>query len=152
MARRDDDDDDRDRDDEEVRKSSKRKSSVATDDEDDDRADDQDDDDDDAPKKKKKLSDDDKLWGMLAHFSSFIMGIIGPLVVMMMYKEKSKFVEAHAKEALNFDITMVIIVFCTLGCGVIVVAPMSLIYHIMAGLAANKGEKYKYPMTLRLVK
>jgi uncharacterized Tic20 family protein len=128
---------------------------MARDDYDDnDREDEEDEGDSKSSKKKNgKLTDDDKLWGMLAHLSPLIgLGIIGPLIVMIMYKDKSKFVARHATEALNFDITMLIISLVTCGFGLIVAAPMSLIFHIIAGLAANKGEEYQYPMTIRMVK
>lgn len=107
-----------------------------------------------APKKKKgKLSDDDKLWGMLAHLSPLVgLGIIGPLIIMLMYKDKSKFVEKNAKEALNFGLTMLIGVVITCMIGAIVIGPMAMVFHVIAGLAANKGEIYKYPMTIRFIK
>ena len=79
-------------------------------------------------------------------------GIIGPLVIMMMYKEKSKFVERHAKEALNFDITIVIVIMVTCCFGAIVAGPVSLIYHILAAMAASRGEEFKYPWSWRLIK
>ncbi|HZZ80451.1 MAG TPA: DUF4870 domain-containing protein [Gemmataceae bacterium] len=126
MARRDDDDDDRDRDDEDNGKSKKKSSGG-------------------------KVSADDKLWGMLAHIAGLLgFGLIGPLVIMLIYKDKSKYVTAHAKEALNFDITMVLI--CMTCIGVLFAAPVSLIYHIIAAMAANRGEEFKYPFTLRLIK
>lgn len=138
MARRDDDDDDDDRDRD---------------------RDDEDDGEDRKSKKKKKggevSEDDEKLWGMLAHLSPLIgLGFIGPLIVMMMYKDKSKFVEENAKEALNFNLTALIIIFGgMLLCGIgILYAPVAMIFSIIAGLAANKGEKYQYPMTIRFVK
>jgi uncharacterized protein len=132
MARHDDDDDDRDRDEaegeEEDRKSSKKKRSG-------------------------ELSEDDeKLWGMLGHLSSLVLGFIGPLVVMIIYKDKSRFVESNAKEALNFDLTMLIAILVTCGFGAIIVGPMAMIFHIIGGLAANKGEDYQYPMTIRFIK
>jgi uncharacterized Tic20 family protein len=127
---------------------------MARDDDDDDRDKEEDEEDSKSSKKKKKgKEDDDKLWAMLAHFSPLIgLGIIGPLVIMIMYKDKSKFVARHAREALNFDITMLLISLVTCGIGMIVAAPMSLIFHIIGGLAANKGEEYQYPMTIRLIK
>ncbi len=126
------------------------------DDDDDDREDEEEDEGDSKPKKKKgKLTDDDKLWGMLAHLSPLVgVGFIGPLVVMMMYKDKSKFVEANAKEALNFNLTALIIIMGgSLLCGLgLLYVPVAMIFNIIAGLAANKGEKYKYPMTIRFIK
>ncbi len=146
MPRRDEDDDDRDRDDEEER----------------DRNDEEEAEDvgDSSKKKKKsrgKLTDDDKLWGMLAHLSPLLASVVGfpflgPLVIMIMYKDKSEFVTKNAKEALNFELTMLIAIVVTCFIGAIIVAPLALIFHIIGGLAANKGDEYRYPMTIRFIK
>lgn len=124
-------------------------------DDDDDRDDEAEDEGDSKSSKKKgggKLTDDDKLWGMLAHLSSLVVGFVGPLIVMIMYKDKSKYVERHAKEALNFDITMIIAIVVTCFFGAIIIGPMVMVFHIIGGLAANKGEDYQYPMTIRFIK
>ena len=71
---------------------------------------------------------------------------------MIMYKDKSKFVERHAKNALNFAITMTLAIFLTCFIGGLIIGPMALIFHIMAALAANDGKKYEYPMTIRFIK
>jgi uncharacterized protein len=128
---RDDDDDDRDHEDEEADEGDSKSSEK---------------------KRGGKLTDEDKLWGMLAHLSSLVAYLIGPLIVMIIYKDKSKFVARHATEALNFDITMMIAMVVTCGFGAIVAGPMLFIFHIIGGLAANKGEEYQYPMTIRFIK
>jgi uncharacterized Tic20 family protein len=145
MPRHDDDDDDRDREDEERNR---------------DDEEDAEDDGDSSKKKKKsggKLTDDDKLWGMLAHLSPLLasfagLPFLGPLLVMVIYKDKSEFVTKQAKEALNFELTMLIVVLVTCFIGAIIVGPLALIFHIIGGLAANKGEDYRYPMTIRFIK
>ena len=108
---------------------------------------------------------DEKTWGMLAHLSAIIasfvgLSFLGPLVVMLTKGKESAWVNSHAKEALNFQITVTIaIVVCVaLSCLVIglflmpLVGLGALVLSILAGIKANNGEMYKYPVAIRLVK
>lgn len=107
-----------------------------------------------------------RTWGMIAHLSALagyvipFGNIIGPLVVWQMKKTEIPFAADQAKEALNFNITVtVLIIIClALMCVVIgffllpVVGIGALVLMILAAVAANKGEWYRYPFTVRLVK
>ncbi|MFL6592503.1 MAG: DUF4870 domain-containing protein [Luteimonas sp.] len=115
---------------------------------------------------------------MFAHLSALAGGIItagwagsigcfiGPLVIWLMKKDTMPFVGDQAKEALNFNITVAIIFFAlfvltlvTLGIGALLTVPLMilvgiawLVFTIIAAMKANNGERYRYPLTLRLVK
>ncbi len=119
------------------------------------------------------LSESDaKLWGTLAHMGFVIGGFITPLVIWLVQRDKSEFVAAHAKEALNFQLTvmaailagvvlmvlgfalgplaiitsiLMFIIFLAVGIG-------SLILGIMALVEANKGNHYRYPVNFRFIK
>ncbi|MBN1206619.1 MAG: DUF4870 domain-containing protein [Myxococcaceae bacterium] len=108
---------------------------------------------------------DEKTWGMLAHLSALVAGVVGlpflgPLIVMLTKGKESPWVNAQAKESLNFQITVTIALFVAafticIGIGVVLlplVGIAALVLTIIAGLKANNGEMYKYPATLRLVK
>ena len=107
------------------------------------------------------LSDSDqRLWATLAHIGPIIIGFVAPLVIWLIYKDRGRYVADQAKEALNFQITVTIaatissiLIFAFIG---IVLLPavliVALVLMIMAAIAANKGEAYRYPVTLRLVK
>jgi uncharacterized Tic20 family protein len=108
---------------------------------------------------------DEKTWGMLAHLSALIAGMVGlpflgPLIVMLTKGKESPWVEAQAKEALNFQITVTIALFVAaaticLAIGVVLlplVGLAALVLTILGGIKANNGEMYRYPATLRLVK
>jgi uncharacterized Tic20 family protein len=117
-----------------------------------------DDDDDDRPRKKKKkrgLKDDEKQMAMFCHLGTLVGGFIIPLIIWMIKKEESRFVDRHGKEALNFNISLFIyyMVGGILTCGLIifVLGPLALYWCIMAGMAANRGEYYEYPMTIRFI-
>ncbi len=108
-------------------------------------------------------SADDRTWGMLAHLSSLIamavggMTFLGPLIVWLVKKDQSAFVDDQGKEALNFQIAVMIV---TLICMVTVIgilllpliAIADIIFTILAAVEANKGVAYRYPYTIRLIK
>jgi uncharacterized Tic20 family protein len=124
---------------------------------DDDDEDDRDDDyEDDRPRKKKKgISDEEKQMAMFCHLGLLIGGFIIPLVIWMMKKEESKFIDKQGKEAINFSISTfiwsLVIILPTCGLGGLVMGPLWLYWTIMAGLEANKGKMYRYPMTIRFL-
>jgi uncharacterized Tic20 family protein len=101
---------------------------------------------------------DARTFAMLAHLLGIFTSFVGPLIIWLVKKEGNPFVDEQGKEALNFQITVAIayvvatllpIAGCFLGPAVWVV---NLIFCIMGCVAANKGEHYRYPVSLRLVK
>lgn len=111
-------------------------------------------------------SGDEKTLGMLAHLlglAGYILpfgNIIGPLVLWLIKKDQSAFVEHQAKESLNFQITMTIasiicglLFFVVIGVFLLpIVLLIDLILVIVAAVRANGGEAYEYPFSLRLVR
>jgi len=83
-------------------------------------------------------------------------------VIWLVFKGRGPFLEDQAKEALNFQITVVIAyiasgILAGVTLGVLfflpfVVGVVALVFSILAAVAVNKGEWYRYPLTLRLVK
>jgi uncharacterized protein len=107
------------------------------------------------------ISDADrKLWGMLAHLGGILFGFLAPLIVFLMYKDRDEFVKDQSTEALNFQISLFIIYVVSTILAFIVIGTVTfaiawiggLVLAIMGGLAANKGERYRYPVNIRLVK
>jgi uncharacterized protein len=109
-----------------------------------------------------EVSQDDKTMGMIAHLSGIVTGFIGPLVIWLINKDKTDkdWVITEAKEALNFQITVLIAMMISGALTVVLigllmipaVAIAALVLAIMAGLKANSGESYRYPLTIRLIK
>ena len=103
---------------------------------------------------------DDRTMAMIGHLGAIVLGFLCPLIVWLMKKDTSKFVDDQGKESLNFQITMffayVVCFFLTFLVIGIFLFPLvwlaNLILCIMAGLAANKGELYRYPFAIRLIK
>jgi len=109
---------------------------------------------------------DERTWGMLAHLSAFVglvlpLGnLLGPLIVWLAKRERSGFVAEQGKEALNFNISVVI---AGVVCGILVYVFVGILLGvalfiswlamtIVAGIKAGEGIHYRYPISLRLVK
>jgi uncharacterized Tic20 family protein len=111
-------------------------------------------------------SKDANTWGMLCHliaFAGFVIpfgNIIGPLVIWLIKKDQYEFVDDQGKESLNFQISMTIYFIISAILTVILIGVLLLIalaifdivVLIIATIKANGGEKYRYPLTIRLIK
>ena len=109
--------------------------------------------------------DEERKWAMFAHIGTFssmfipLGNFIAPIVIWQLKKNESEFVVDQAKESLNFQITVVIyalfsflLVFIFIGFFLIFgLVIFSLIIVIVAGVKANDGEYYRYPMCIRLI-
>ncbi|MFI7462501.1 DUF4870 domain-containing protein [Nonomuraea sp. NPDC049646] len=102
---------------------------------------------------------DDTTMAMLAHLLGLLVSWVGPLVIYLMKKDESPYVRDQAAEALNFQITMFIgyavaIVLSLVLVGLLlfpIIWIVSLIFHVQAAIATNRGENYRYPFAIRLV-
>jgi uncharacterized Tic20 family protein len=89
-----------------------------------------------------------------------IGNIVGPLLIWQLKKDTMPSLEKVAKEAINFNITVLIAMvisgilamFCVGVITALVVGIGWIVLTVMAGLKANEGIFYKYPATIRLVK
>ncbi len=105
-------------------------------------------------------SKDARTMAMLAHLLGIVTGFLGPLIIWLIKKDDDAFVDDQGKEALNFQITITIgmlisgaLMFICVGFfTALALAIANLVLCIMAGLKANEGVKYRYPLTLRLIK
>jgi uncharacterized Tic20 family protein len=103
---------------------------------------------------------DEKTWSILSHVGGIILGFLGPLIVFLIYKDRSAVIRQHAVAALNFQLTLLIgwiigyILLIVLIGGLILAAVgvVSLIFGIIAAIAANEGRPYKYPFAIAFVK
>lgn len=110
---------------------------------------------------------DEHMWGMLCHLTALVAyvgvpfgHILGPLVVWLIKREQSSFVDDQGKEALNFQISITIyglvaavltlvIIGIFLGIALVI---FDLVMVIIASVKANRGERYRYPLTIRFLK
>ncbi len=100
---------------------------------------------------------DEKTIALLSHILTFVFPILAPLIIYLIKKDESTFIAYHAKESLNFQITLfiaIIALFITV-IGILllwVVGIIGLVFVIVATIRASEGKLYKYPLTLRLIK
>lgn len=132
----------------------------------------------------------DRQWAASAHFLALLLalmtawmvgvaGIVGAGVIYFLKRDDSPFAAEHAREAINFNLSMLLYsaaavaigvvlagaTVLTLGIGLIVTLPaglllvaaagaiavMWLVCSLIAGFKAWNGEHYRYPLTLRLI-
>jgi uncharacterized protein len=112
------------------------------------------------------VTEEDKTLAMLCHLLAIFTGFLGPLVVWLVKKDRSPFIDHHGREALNFQITLLlvmlglgsatfILMFVFVGILLIpvmmVVGILALVAEILAAIAAQNGAWHRYPCNLRLI-
>ncbi len=97
---------------------------------------------------------------MAAHLVPLIgFSFIGPLVIWLIKREEDPFVEEHAREATNFQISIVIYVIISaililVFIGFLMLAAVGIfafVAAIVAAIKAANGEDYHYPLTIRMI-
>ena len=106
-------------------------------------------------------------WAVAAHISGLIAAcffgigaVLGPLIIWLVKKDELPFVADQAREALNFQVTVLLIGFvCWLLVFVLIGIPLlfvlgifDLVCCILAAIKASEGVAYRYPFTLRLIR
>jgi uncharacterized Tic20 family protein len=109
---------------------------------------------------------DARMMGMLCHLLSLaglvvpFGNVLGPLVIWLVKKDTSPFVDDQGKESLNFQITATIALLIAgaticIGIGFFllpIVGIVALVLAIIAALKANEGVAYRYPFNIRFIK
>ena len=104
--------------------------------------------------------DEEKMWAIGAHIGPLLLGFVAPLVVWLVFKDRSAFLSRQGKEALNFQISYFIyFVVATFSLILLigflllpVVGIAWLVFMIIAAVKASNFEDYRYPLTIRLIK
>jgi len=105
-------------------------------------------------------SQDSRNMAMLAHLLGIISGFIGPLIIWLIKKDQDPYIDYHGKEALNFTITLFILHLICFVLWIILIGVVlsillwlgSIVLFVLAGLAAGRGEYYRYPFAIRFLK
>ncbi|MEU4385181.1 DUF4870 domain-containing protein [Promicromonospora sp. NPDC023805] len=104
---------------------------------------------------------DERMWAIFAQIGPVLLSFIAPLVIWLVFKDRSRFVDQEAKEALNFQITLIFVhiaaaiitaVTFMIGSIVYLVFIAALVFMILAAVENNKGAPYRYPVNIRLIK
>lgn len=124
-----------------------------------------------APDPLPQPDDNARTWAMVAHLSALVglLGngigfLLGPVVVWAIKKDQHPFVDEQGKEAINFQLTLLlaavasfVVMFTIVGLlvaipALIAIAIVAVVFPIVAAVSANRGEHYRYPLTWRLIK
>jgi uncharacterized Tic20 family protein len=97
---------------------------------------------------------------LLGFLVPLVGNILVPLFIWMAKKDEIPFVDHHGKEAVNFQITVSICAIVSMILSLVVIGIFlmiavgiaALILLILAAVAASRGELYRYPVSIRLVK
>lgn len=100
---------------------------------------------------------DEKNLALISHIITIVSSFIAPLIIYLLKKDESGFVAAHAKESLNFQITVFIVCFILaitiIGLLIVwLIAILALIFVIVATIRASEGKLYRYPFSIRFIK
>jgi len=106
------------------------------------------------------ISQDSKNMGMLCHLLAIFTVFLCPLIIWLNKKDEDDFVNSQGKEALNFQLTIMfaIVVSCILipiFIGIFMLfatVVCNIVFCILASISASKGQDYRYPLCIRLVK
>ena len=108
-----------------------------------------------------------RTWCVLCHASAllglffhFLGHIFGPLIVWLLKRADGADIDAHGKEALNFQLSMLIydavaLILCFVFIGIpilLVLWLLNTVLVIVASVKASDGELYRYPLTIRFIK
>src|SRR5436305_8561434 len=107
-----------------------------------------------------------RTWCILAHATALVGffvpvagHIVGPLIIWLAKRQDSPEIDAHGKESLNFQISMLIWnlisgLLCLVVIGFFMLAILhilNIIFVIIASIQASEGKLYRYPLAMRLI-
>jgi uncharacterized Tic20 family protein len=102
---------------------------------------------------------DEKLWATLTHIGGILFYWVAPLVAYLVLRDRGPFIRQHTAAALNFQLTMLIgwvagFVLSFVGIGLLVIIAagvLVVVFSIIAAVAANNGQYYRYPIAIEFV-
>ncbi len=103
---------------------------------------------------------DEKTLAILSHILTIVSSFLAPLIIYLIKKDESPYVAEHAKESLNFQITMailfiisIVLIFVLIGILLIwLLSIANLVLIIIATIKASENKMYRYPINFRLIK
>ena len=109
---------------------------------------------------------DSRGWAVAAHLTPWIAGFLGPLIIWLAKKE-DPFVEAHARESLNFQLSLMLYFFVLMISMILIIwfpvwfiiwivvffglGILAFVTNIVGAIRASNGSMYHYPLCIRFV-
>ncbi|MBD8007323.1 DUF4870 domain-containing protein [Bacillus norwichensis] len=105
-------------------------------------------------------SSSDRTLAMAIYLTSFFTTLIGPLLIWLLKKDESPFIDFHGKEYLNFfisygvySIVASLLMFVLIGFILLpIIGVMVFVFTIIAAVKAYNGEIYHFPLVFRVIK
>ncbi|MGK0239021.1 MAG: putative Tic20 family protein [Candidatus Pelagisphaera sp.] len=114
------------------------------------------------PSSPTEISKDARSMALLSHLLGVLTSVLVPLIIWILKKEEDPYIEDQSKEALNFQITVIIAYFAvgiisviTFGIGAFLLPLVmigNLAFGIIAAMKSNEGIAYRYPLSIRIIK
>lgn len=106
-----------------------------------------------------EASADDRNIAVLTHLGGIFFSFLPGLVVWLLKKDDNAYIAAQAREALNFQITLLIAYMLSYGLMLVLIGFVMLgavwlaniILCVVAAAQTSQGVDYRYPFTLRLI-
>ncbi|ANC29823.1 DUF4870 domain-containing protein [Isoptericola dokdonensis] len=103
---------------------------------------------------------EERTWAIFAHLGGVFLSFLVPLIIWLVYRERSRYLDDQGKEALNFQITLAIgyvvsfvLMFVVIGFFTFfAVWVCSIVFAILAAVACSRQEWYRYPLTIRFIR
>ncbi len=103
---------------------------------------------------------EEKAWAMGCHLLALVTGFVGPLVFWLVKKESSAFIDEQGKEAVNFQLSMIIYILVAQVSMLVIIGillvPAVIIFDlvcvILGAVKAYGGEHFRYPLCIRFIK
>ena len=107
-----------------------------------------------------------RTWCVLAHATALVGffvpvagHIVGPLIIWLAKRQDSPEIDAHGKESMNFQISMLIwnaiaaiLIIVLIGIPILILLHiLNIIFVIVASIQASEGKLYRYPLAIRLI-
>ncbi len=121
-----------------------------------------------SPGSDREMNHEARMWAMFCHLAAFaglvpalllIGAVLGPLAVWLFKKNDFPFVDEQGKEAVNFQLTMILILLALpLTCiGIVLVPAVPIVDFVLVVIAAIKADdgihyRYPYPLIIRFIK
>ncbi len=112
------------------------------------------------------IEQETRQWAMLLHLSILagyvlpVVGFVAPIVIWQIKKVELPGIDVHGKNALNWIISKLIyalvcilLVFVIIGIPLLIaLGILGIIFPVIAGIKANQGEVWKYPLAITFLK
>ena len=102
---------------------------------------------------------DEKLWATLIHIGGILFGFLPAVIGYVLLKDRGPFIREHSATAFNFQMTLLLAYFVGVITSLLFIgffillaaAVLSVVFSILAAVAANNGQYYTYPLSIRFV-